>query len=133
MKKTRKRVLCCLGTFMMAISSAYAKYAVCTDINSNKVVHLSIYDKTSRGLEVALVLEDDHTKLEGSFYNLTRFWDGHHLGLLTGEAISIVYEDNYGQILVTDITAYLSLNGTKNEGQGWIETFHFEKCLISFN
>ncbi|KTD54791.1 hypothetical protein Lsan_3440 [Legionella santicrucis] len=111
-------------------SLSFAGSASCIDLNTGKEVQIDIEDNTSRGMEV-YIMEPD-ADLKGRFYNLTRFWDGHSKGLLTGEGVSIVYKDNFGNKSVEQINAYLSYNYSKQPGQGWIKSFKFDSCSITW-
>ncbi len=122
-----------LGLLLLAAPFvSYSQSANCIDTNTGEEVSISIDLATSRGVEAYIAVNTDSgKKLTGTFYNLTQFVDGHNLGILTGEAISIIYKYNYGTTSIKQINAYLAYNGSKNPGQGWIKSFNFNNCLIS--
>lgn len=122
-----------LSLFLLAISftSSFSGSSNCIDIQTGKEISISIEANTSRGLQVDIGADVSNDRLTGTFYNLSRFWDGHIQGLLTGEGVSIIYEDAFGGISIQQINAYIAHNGSKVPGQGWIKSFNFDNCKIS--
>lgn len=122
-----------LSLFLIAapFASSFSGSAYCIDKQTSKEVRIQIEDNTSRGLQVDIGVDITNDKLTGTFYNLNRFWDGHIQGMLTGEGISIIYKDHYGNKSIQQINAYVAYNGSKQPGQGWIKSFNFDNCHIS--
>lgn len=123
-----------LGLLLLTapFTSSFSGSANCIDTQTGENVWIQIDSNTSRGIQVDITVDtNEGRKLSGTFYNLNQFWDGHNLGILTGEAISIIYMDNYGIKSIQQVNAYVALNGSKYPGQGWIKSFNFNHCQIS--